>query len=99
MDEPPAPYLPFKWDENEPGSRAIQAVWDGVADEHQQKLAMETIVAGVCRYYDLSYRPCPRDTAFAEGMRHVGAQLVKLGKINYSRVLRKSRENSEPKQS
>jgi hypothetical protein len=83
------PYKPFPWDKDLPGAAAIQACWNGTADEVQQRKAMETIVTGLCGYYDLSYRPSERDTAFAEGKRFVGAQLVKLTKLNYSELKKK----------
>lgn len=46
---------------------------------------MKWILDGACNLYDLSYRPGPggeRDTAFAEGRRFVGQQVLKLAKIN-----------------
>jgi len=61
---------------------SIKACMDGVADSRQQKVAMNAIIVNVCRADDMSYRSDDmggdRDTAFAEGMRHVGLQLRKF---------------------
>ena len=47
------------------------------------KRALEHIVNVLAGTYDQSYRPgSERDTAFAEGRRFVGLQLVKLIKLN-----------------
>jgi len=60
---------------------ALHAVWAGVANGEQQRRALEAVhkIAGTG---DLSYRPDDhggdRDTAFAEGKRHVGLQMQKF---------------------
>ncbi|QGY29771.1 Bbp19 family protein [Pantoea cypripedii] len=82
MIKPPEPYLPYKWSENIPFVYALKAMGKGVATESQQKLILAELMS-LTGYYDLSYRPdSERDTAFAEGKRFIGAQLVKL--INLS---------------
>lgn len=81
-----SPLQPFDWDKDLPGAAAIKACYDGTASEAQQTLAIKTIVEGVCGYYDLSFRPSERETAFAEGKRFVGAQIVKLTKLNYHKL-------------
>lgn len=73
----PAPYI-------DADTYAIKALAAGVANEGQQKRALEWIINTLCGTYDLSYRPGPegdRDTAFAEGRRSVGLQLVKQIKL------------------
>ncbi len=63
---------------------AFDALQRGVATAHQQKLAMTWLVVDCCDYYGLSYRPGEdgrRDTDFSEGMRFVGAQVVKMMNI------------------
>lgn len=72
---------------------AIQALARGSATAEQQKRALEWIIGSdhrnlsnsACGYYDISYRPGgeegSRDSAFAEGRRFVGAQIVKLMKV------------------
>ena len=64
----------------DPGvAAALQALEKGSANLHQQKLALNWLIHKCCRTYDLSYRP-GRDgeTAFAEGRRFVGLQLVRV---------------------
>jgi hypothetical protein len=71
----PAPY-------EEADVYAIKALAAGVANEGQQQRALGWIVNTLCGTYDLSYRPdSDRNTAFAEGKRHVGMQIVKLTKV------------------
>lgn len=58
---------------------AIRACIAGVANEGQQKLAMDWIITKASNHYDLSYRKQDTHaTAFAEGRRFVGAQIVKM---------------------
>jgi hypothetical protein len=57
---------------------AVQALAAGTADEQQQKRALDWIIKQVCGTYELSYHPeSDRDTAFAEGRRFAGLQIVK----------------------
>lgn len=88
------PWIPADWEPEE--AYAVQAVMHGRADEAQQKRAMRFIVERVCATYDLSYRPTSdRDTAFAEGKRHVGLQLVKFANLNIARVRGQLTEQGE----
>lgn len=62
---------------------AVRAVWNGTANDGQQKLVADwfEFLTGCGRFQDLSYRPGPtgdRDSAFAEGKRFVGLQLLKM---------------------
>lgn len=58
---------------------AFKALAAGVANEGQQQRALAWLIHQAARTYDLSYRPeSDRDTAFAEGARWVGLQIVKL---------------------
>lgn len=79
MPHKPAPY-------DKADSAAIQALSVGAANDVQQKRAFKYIVEVLSGYYDLSYRPDDmggrRATDFMEGRRYVGAQLVKLSKLN-----------------
>jgi hypothetical protein len=85
----PPPYLPFNWAGDRAGTAAIKALDRGDATPEQQRLALTTIIEGICGYYDLSYRPNnEHDTSFAEGKRFVGGQLVKLTKLNINRIER-----------
>jgi len=61
----------------------IQAVARGEASKDAQQRAMKAIIEVVCRTYDMSYFPeSDRDTAFAEGRRFVGNQLLRIIKTN-----------------
>jgi hypothetical protein len=59
---------------------AIKALATGTANAGQQKRALDWIITKACGTYDMSFRPGAdgeRETAFAEGKRHVGLQIVK----------------------
>lgn len=73
---------------------AIQALMRGEAQAHQQQRALAYIIETLCGTYDMSFRPTgDRDTCFAEGKRFVGNQLVKLSKLNLSKMT--ARENEQ----
>lgn len=65
--------------------QALQQVYAGVASEHQQKLAMATIVNKLSRANDLLYFPGgpegDRATAFINGRAFVGQRLMYF--LNY----------------
>jgi len=76
-----APWTPAEYDK--PVVYALKALERGDATPEQGKLALHWIVQTLCKKDDLSYRPTSdRDTAFAEGKRFVGLQIVKLLKLN-----------------
>lgn len=82
-----APWLPTKWELAD--AAAIQAVARGEANPEQQRRAIAWVVEQCAGYYDVSFRPGPggdRETAFAEGKRWVGAQVVKLTKVALSKL-------------
>ena len=64
---------------------AVKALAAGNANEGQQKRALDWIINTVCGTYDLSFRPGglegDRATAFAEGRKFVGQQIVKQTKL------------------
>lgn len=73
--------------------RAIQAVAAGKASEVQQQLAMRWIIERACMYYDLGFSPeSERLSAFAEGRRFVGAQIVKLIKLPIGQLQEKEKQ-------
>jgi hypothetical protein len=78
------PYLPAKW---EPADiAAIQSLARGDASTDQQQRALDWIISAAGTY-DLSYRPeSDRDTAFAEGKRFIGLQIVKALKLNLAAI-------------
>ena len=66
---------------------ALQALSRGQANEDQQKEALDWIITECCKTYDMSYRPdSDRDTAFAEGKRFVGANIVRLLKTSTAKL-------------
>ena len=64
---------------------AYRALSRGEATPDQQIRAFKHLVEVIAGYYDISYRSDKdggdRATAFAEGRRFVGAQVVKLTKL------------------
>lgn len=64
---------------------AIKALAAGNASESQQQRALAWVVNSASATYDLSFRPGAsegeRATAFAEGRRFVGLQIVKMLKL------------------
>lgn len=88
------PWKPAEWEPED--AYAVQAVMYGRASEDQQKRAMAFIVNQICGTYDLSYRPTSdRDSAFAEGKRFVGLQLVKFAQLNIARLRGTTTEQGE----
>lgn len=78
-----APWLPVPYDLADAGS--LQALGRGDASPDAQQRALRWIIEKAAGTYEPSYRPGgegERDTAFAEGRRHVGLQIVKLLKLN-----------------
>jgi hypothetical protein len=81
---PIPPYTPPTYQKAD--CTALIALSQGTANEFQQKRILELLVNRLCETYGLSYRPggaeADRDTAFAEGKRFVGTQIVKLINTN-----------------
>lgn len=92
----PAPYEPYDWSSNLPLVYALKALREGTATPEQQKMAIDGLMS-ITAYYDLSYRPnSERDTAFAEGKRFVGAQVVKMVNLTGD-VIEKSKQRKQTK--
>lgn len=76
---------PVPWASIEPEPSicsALRALRAGTAEPDQQIKAIEFIVDVVCERNGMSYRPgSDRDTAFAEGKRYVGNQIVRLANL------------------
>ena len=84
-----APWLPAEYIPAD--ATAMQALAAGTANPEQQKRAIRWIIENAAGTYDMSYRPGTegeRDTAFAEGRRYVGNQIVKLLKISVAAIRR-----------
>lgn len=79
------PWKPAPW---EPADvSALQALHRGDATADQQKHALDYIIHTVAGTYEPSYRTkSDRDTAFAEGKRHVGLQIVTKLKLNLAAI-------------
>jgi len=80
------PRMPAIWEN--PDAVAIKALVRGEASAEQQQRAVAFIINTIAKTYDMSYRQNPYDTAFAEGMRFVGNQIVKLININLASLKR-----------
>lgn len=75
------PYLRCEWDL--PAASAAQALQRGEATPEQQRQFMRWLVNQACATYDISFQPeGDRETAFAEGRRFVGLQIVKLSVLS-----------------
>jgi hypothetical protein len=67
---------------------AIQALVEGTAEPQQQKRAIDWIVMQASGMYEFNYYKTDRDTSFGLGRAFVGQQIVKLMKINTSKMER-----------
>ncbi len=69
---------------------ALQALRRGEATPDQQLRALECIIGKISDRNGMSFRPGgldgDRDTAFAEGRRFVGNQIVRLTKLPLSKI-------------
>lgn len=69
-------------DYNDAHVTALQALSRGEANEKEQKRALDWIINNCAGTYELSFRSDQdggdRETAFAEGRRFVGMQVVKM---------------------
>lgn len=78
--EPPRPKGPWpKTYPPVPVTVALKALHTGTATPEQQKMALVWIVNIAAAAHGLSYQPGPggeRDTAFMEGRRFVGLQII-----------------------
>lgn len=57
---------------------AFRALFEGTANDHQQKRAMEWLLLNACHIGQPSFAPTDRETAFLEGERHIGLQIARL---------------------
>lgn len=76
MPLPRDPWLPAPYDDAD--MAALKALRDGTAQPHQQQRALAWVVQA-CGTYGPSFIPGDeRASAFAEGRRWIGLQIVKL---------------------
>jgi len=86
MKDARGPFLPADYEAAD--VTAIQQLERGEATPDMQKRALAFIIA-TCGTYDASYWPeSDRDTCFSEGKRYVGNTIVKMLKLNPSKVRR-----------
>lgn len=89
--KPAPPHLRCDWDI--PTVAAVQALSKGEATPDQQMQALNWLVNVAAGTYGQSYQETgDRDTAFAEGRRFVGLQVVKLLHLSIN-ALRKAMTN------
>lgn len=70
---------------------ALQALQRGEADAELQQRALKWIIEKACGTYDMQYRPGEdgkRDTDFSLGRQFVGQQIVKLLRVDVSKLRR-----------
>ncbi len=83
-----APWMPVAYKKADVA--ALQAMRRGEANADQQVRALEFILDTICDRNGMSFRPGglegDRDSAFAEGRRFVGNQIVKLTKLPLSKI-------------
>lgn len=66
---------------------AFQALARGDCSPHLQQRALRWVIESAAATYDLSFRPgSERETCFAEGRRFVGLQIVKMLKLDKSKL-------------
>lgn len=66
---------------------AFQALQRGDANPEQQRRALDWLINHAAGTYEISFSPdSERLTSFAEGRRFVGTQVVKLLKLNPSKL-------------
>lgn len=78
-------WLPAEWEKFD--ASCIQALARGDADERQQKHALTVIVEKLAGTYEHTFVPREADTsAYLEGRRSVGLQIVKLIKVDLALI-------------
>lgn len=71
---------PLKLDELDIAT--IKALYHGRADSDQQRHAFDVIIKKICRAGALSFEEDARKTAFNEGQRYVGLQLIDVVQVD-----------------
>lgn len=76
--------------------RALSNCWNGEASPDEQRRALEATIYVLARTEDLGYFPDnlggERDSAFLQGMRHVGMQLRKFASLGPTYLAKKESE-------
>ena len=83
-----APIATAKWEK--PDAHAIQALERGEASPEEQQRAFKWIIYEACQFYEVEMNPeSERLSAIFAGRRFVGSQIIKLLKINLSKLKEK----------
>lgn len=78
---------------------AFKALEAGNANDIQQKQALDWLIHHICLTYDMSYRPGDTHaTAFAEGKRAVGLEIITMLKVNTTILRRNDEQIQQAKQ-
>lgn len=72
---------------------ALQALQRGDASEHQQREILRWLIERAAGTYEFHYYPSQRDTDFALGKAFVGQTVVKLLKLDLSKLRRDENGN------
>ena len=72
-----------------PDIEALQALNQGVADEHQQHRALKWIIENACATYGWAFKDDERETSVALGRQFAGQLIVGALKIKLSDLRRK----------
>jgi hypothetical protein len=76
---------------------AARALFDGKANEGQQKRFMEWLLFNACHIGMPSFMPTERETSFMEGQRSIGLQIAKLREPEALKLIEgKSRAERKP---
>lgn len=87
------PWFPAEYDTQD--IAAVQAVATGTASAEQQRRALRWIIESCAGAYNQSFIPGQSDvTAFLEGRRSVGNQIVKLTKLKVGVLEQREHERS-----
>ncbi len=78
------PYAPAPYESRHVS--AVQLLTEGECPAHLQQEFIRWLIEDVSRTYDMSFRFDPYQTAFAEGRRFVGNQVVNMMHLDAKKV-------------
>lgn len=84
------PWHPHPWKAAD--AYALQALAKGIANESQQRRALDWIIQASGTYDATFFVGQPDASAFADGKRHVGLQIVKLLNLPASAISAQEKE-------
>jgi hypothetical protein len=95
MSKAPERWHPAAWEL--PDAAALQALGRGDADANQQRHALKVIVEKLSGAYEYTFVPREPDTsAYLEGRRSVGLQIVKLLKVDLATLRNANARKGKP---